>query len=84
MISRQGEIFDINIFLIVLGYSRLKFIKLTTDRVQKTLFECITEAFKYFDGFSKELPFDNMSTVVDRNGTTLKNVAINKYFKYFQ
>lgn len=83
MISRQGEIFDINIFLIVLGYSRLKFIKLTTDRVQKTLFECITEAFKYFDGVPKELLFDNMSTVVDRNGTTFKNVAINKDFKYF-
>jgi hypothetical protein len=83
MISRQGEMFDINIFLIVLGYSRLKFIKLTTDRVQKTLFECITEAFKYFNGVPKELLFDNMSTVVDRSGTTFKNIAINKDFKYF-
>lgn len=83
MISRQGEIFDINIFLIVLGYSRLKFIMLTTDRVQKTLFECITEAFRYFNGVPKELLFDNMSTVVDRSGTTFKNIAINKDFKYF-
>ncbi|MDG2764711.1 IS21 family transposase, partial [Vibrio parahaemolyticus] len=39
MISRQGEIFEINIFLMVLGYSRLKYIKLTTDRTQKTLFK---------------------------------------------
>lgn len=83
MVSRQGEIFEINIFLIVLGYSRLKFVMLTTDRVQKTLFECITEAFKYFNGVPKELLFDNMSTVVDRNGTTFKNVAINKEFKPF-
>lgn len=83
MISRQGEIFDINIFLIVLGYSRLKFIKLTTDRVQKTLFECITESFKYFNGVPKELLFDNMSTVVDRNKTTFKNININQDFKYF-
>lgn len=83
MISRQGEIFDINIFLIVLGYSRLKFIKLTTDRVQKTLFECITESFKYFNGVPKELLFDNMSTVVDRNKTTFKNININQDFKHF-
>ncbi len=83
MISRQGEIFDINIFLMVLGYSRLKFIKLTTDRVQKTLFECITESFKYFNGVPKELLFDNMSTVVDRSRTTFKNVNINQDFKYF-
>jgi transposase len=83
MVSRQGEIFDINIFLIVLGYSRLKFIKLTTDRVQKTLFECLTESFKYFNGVPKELLFDNMSTVVDRTRTTFKNVNINQDFKYF-
>lgn len=83
MLSRQGEIFDINIFLIVLGYSRLKFIKLTTDRVQKTLFKCITESFKYFNGVPKELLFDNMSTVVDRSRTTFKNVNINQDFKYF-
>ena len=83
MLSRQGEIFDINIFLIVLGYSRLKFIKLTTDRVQKTLFECITESFKYFNGVPKELLFDNMSTVVDRNKTTFKNININQDFKHF-
>jgi transposase len=83
MVSRQGEIFDVNIFLIVLGYSRLKFIKLTTDRVQKTLFECLTESFKYFNGVPKELLFDNMSTVVDRTRTTFKNVNINQDFKYF-
>lgn len=49
---------------------------LTTDRVQKILFQCITEAFKYFNGVPKELLFDNMSTVVDRSGTTFKAVAI--------
>ncbi len=83
MVSRQGEIFDINIFLIVLGYSRLKYIRLTTDRTQKTLFECLVESFKYFGGVPKEILFDNMPTVVDRSRTTFKNVAINQDFKYF-
>ena len=83
MVSRYGEIFEVNIFLMVLGYSRLKYLKLTTDRTQKTLFKCLFQGFRYFEGIPKELLFDNMSTVVDRNGTTFKNVAINQVFKQF-
>lgn len=66
----------------VLGYSRFKFLKLTTDRVQNTLFECLYEGFKYFKGVPSEILFDNMSTVVDRSKTTLKNISINKEFKH--
>ena len=83
MINRDGETFEVNIFLIVLGYSRLKYLKLTTDRTQKTLFQCLFEGFRYYGGIPKEILFDNMSTVVDRDKTTFKNVAINKNFKYF-
>lgn len=83
MVSRYGEVFEVNIFLMVLGYSRLKYLKLTTDRTQKTLFKCLFQGFKYFEGVPKELLFDNMSTVVDRNGTTFKNIAINQVFKQF-
>lgn len=83
MISRNGEVFEINIFLLVLGYSRLKYLKLTTDRTQNTLFESLVEGFKYYNGVPKEILFDNMSTVVDRDKSTFKNVAINKKFKHF-
>lgn len=83
MISKNGEIFEVNIFLMVLGYSRLKYLKLTTDRTQNTLFECLFEAFRYYGGIPREILFDNMSTVVDRSRTTFKNIAINKNFKYF-
>ena len=50
MVSKNGEIFEVNIFLMVLGYSRMKFVKLTSDKTQKTLFNCMNEAFKYFEG----------------------------------
>jgi len=83
MINRQGETFVVNIFLIVLGYSRLKFTKLTSDKRQKTLFECMFEAFKYFQGIPHEILFDNMKTVVDRHKSTFKNVVINDTFKAF-
>lgn len=83
MVNKSKEVLTVNIFLIVLGYSRLKFIKLTDNRKQETLFECIFEAFRYFQGIPKEILFDNMKTVVDRNKSTIKNITLNKTFKHF-
>ena len=83
MVNRQGEFLEVNIFLMVLGYSRIKYLKLTVDRTQKTLFECLYDGFEYFGGVPKEILFDNMSTVVDRSRTTFKNIAINNVFKHF-
>ena len=80
MISKHGELFEVNIFLMVLGYSRTKFVKLTSDKTQKTLFECMNEAFKYFGGVPKEIVFDNMATVVDRANSRIGNVKLNTKF----
>lgn len=80
MISKQEELFEVNIFLMVLGYSRTKFVKLTSDKTQKTLFECMNEAFKYFGGIPKEIVFDNMATVVDRVNSRIGNVKLNTKF----
>ena len=83
MVNRQGKAFTVNIFLIVLGYSRLKFTKLTSDKRQNTLFECMFESFRYFQGIPQEILFDNMKTVVDRQKSTFKNVVLNDTFKAF-
>ena len=83
MVNRQGKIFVVNIFLILLGYSRLKFTKLTADKRQNTLFECMFEAFRYFQGIPNEILFDNMKTVVNREKSTFKNVVLNDTFKAF-
>ena len=80
MISKHGELFEVNIFLMVLGYSRTKFVKLTSDKTQKTLFKCMDEAFKYFGGVPKEIVFDNMATVVDRANSRIGNVKLNTKF----
>ena len=63
--NKEGIQFKINIFLMVMGYSRNKFIIVTTDRSQETLFECMIAAFKYYGGVPHEILFDNMKTVVD-------------------
>lgn len=83
MVSKSGEVFEVNIFLMILGYSRMKFLKLTSDKTQKTLFECMNKAFEYFAGVPKEILFDNMPTVVDRVNSRIGNVKINtKFLQY--
>lgn len=83
MVSKHGEIFKVNIFLMVLGYSRVKYVQLTTDRDQKTLFNCMISAFRFFGGIPSEILFDNMKTVVDRSKTNFSNVEFNEVFKHF-
>ena len=83
MISRYGEVFKINIFLMVLGYSRLKYICLTTNRNQNTLFSCMIKAFDYFRGIPHEILFDNMKTVVDHSKSTFAKTVLNSTFKHF-
>ena len=75
--------YTVNIFLMTLGYSRMKFVKLTFDRTQTTLFDCITSAFEFFGGTTDEILFDNMKTVVDHAKSDFSNVVINEKFAQF-
>lgn len=83
MISRHGEVFIVNLFLYVLGYSRMKYLHLTVDRKQKTVFESLNQAFLYTGGVPEEIWFDNMKTVVDRGRLQFTWVAFTKIFNYF-
>ncbi len=83
LVNKKGEIFEVNIFLMILGYSRYKYIELTNDRNQNTLFKCLVKGFGYFNGCPREILFDNMKTVVDKARTTTTEVVFNKRFKEF-
>lgn len=83
LFNKNNEPITINIFLGILGYSRYKYIELTFDRNQPTLFKCLVNMFKYFDGVPKELLFDNMKTVVDRPRTQFNKVVFNDTFYSF-
>lgn len=83
IINKSGKQFEINIFLMILGYSRYKYIELTLDKSQDTLFECIIHGCKAFGGIPHEILFDNMATVVDRSSSTYRTVVINKKFAQF-
>lgn len=83
LVNRFGEIFRINIFLMVLGYSRYKFLMITSDRTQETLFSCMVSAFKHFGGVPHEILFDNMNTVVDHAKSSFAKTVFNERFEYF-
>ncbi len=73
----KGNEYIVNIFLMVLGNSRYKYIELTFDQTQGTLFKCMLNAFKYLGGTTEEILFDNMKTIVDRAKSDFTDVVIN-------
>ena len=73
----NGNEYIVSIFLIVLGNSRYKYIELTFDQTQSTLFRCLINSFKYFGGRTEEILFDNMKTVVDQIKSNFTDVVIN-------
>lgn len=73
----KGNKYIISIFLIVMGNSRYKYIELTFDQTQPTLFRCLINSFKYFGGTTEEILFDNMKTIVDRAKSDFTEVVIN-------
>lgn len=83
LISKHGEIYTIDIFLMVLGYSRMKYIGLTINKAQDTLLKTMVNGFKYYGGVPKEILFDNMRTVVDQSKTRYMKPVINSAFYEF-
>lgn len=83
LVSKLGETFTINVFLAILGYSRYKYIELTLDRSQPTLFKCLTNTIRYYGGVPKQFLFDNMKTVADKSRTQYETVVYNERFYQF-
>lgn len=81
--TKQGEKVTFQLFLMVLGYSRYKFIEPTLTKDQKVLFSAMAHGFEAFGGVPKEIWFDNMRTVVDRAKTQFSQVVFNQTFYHF-
>ena len=70
-ISVTGTVTDVNgeekklyCFLMILGYSRMRYIEFVTDMSTQTLIKCHLNAFDYFGGYPEEILYDNMKQVV--------------------
>lgn len=68
-------------FLMILSYSRKRYIEFTTDMTQETLMKCHMNAFSYFNGIPQQLLYDNMRTVVTKH--SVSQIRFNKKFEDF-
>ena len=72
LINKNGELFEINIFLMRLHYSKKFFARLTIDKKRDEVKTCIIESLEYFNGCPREIWFDNMATVMVTEGKSKK------------
>lgn len=68
LISKNGETFIINLFLMRLHYSKKFYARLTIDKKRDEVKTCIIESLEYFNGTPREIWFDNMATVMVKDG----------------
>lgn len=64
-------------FVMLMGYSRRAYVQFTTDMKSPTLLACHLDAFRYFDGISQEILYDNMKTAwLNRSGVWEVNPSL--------
>ena len=82
-ILSTGEVIKINIFVIILSYSRFRVYRLSLNKTQDILFSFLNDAFETFGGVPKELLTDNMKTVMDNPRTDYSKGKVNNKFGQF-
>jgi len=60
--SKNGELFEFNIFNVELTYSRLNHFELSITKDQNDVHRCLINSFVHFGGVPREIVFDNMAT----------------------
>ena len=70
-------------FLLVLGYSRMRYIEFVTDMSTNTLIRCHQNAFRYFGGYPEEILYDNMKQVVVKRLLKQEDSPLNRQFEDF-
>ena len=79
----NGEEKKLYCFLMILGYSRMRYIEFVTDMSTQTLIKCHLNAFDYFGGYPDEILYDNMKQVVVKRLLKQKDSTLNRTFEDF-
>ena len=82
-VFQNGEYHKLYCFLIILGYSRMRYIEFVTDMSTDTLIRCHIDAFRYFGGYPEELLYDNMKQVVIKRLMKQEESTLNRQFEDF-
>lgn len=78
-----GEVIEVNIFVLILSYSRFRIFKLSLTKSQEILLNFLTESFEAIKGVPKVLITDNMKTVMDSPRTKYTKGKVNDRFANF-
>lgn len=82
-VLQNGEYRKLYCFLMILGYSRTRYIEFVTDMTTNTLIRCHINAFRYFGGYPEEILYDNMKQVVVKRLLKQEDSELNKQFEDF-
>jgi transposase len=66
--NAEGKAVPIYAFVMVLGFSRMLFVRFTTSMQVDALIECHLKAFEFFDGCTRSILYDNMKQVRIQGG----------------
>ena len=78
-----GEIIRVNVFTLLLGYSRFRIFKPSLFMTQDVVIHLMVEMFEAIGGVPKEIITDNMKTVMDTPRTPRYKGGVNKHFQAF-
>jgi len=79
----SGQVIDVNIFVLLLSYSRFRVYKVSLSKTQDILFSFLDDAFGTFGGVPYEIVTDNMKTVMDEARTEYSTGKVNNKFQQF-
>lgn len=82
-VKENGEEKKLYCFLMILGYSRMRYIEFVTDMSTDTLIRCHVNAFRYFNGYPEEILYDNMKQVVIKRLMKQEESTLNRQFEDF-
>ena len=82
-VLEEGREKKLYCFLMVLGYSRMRYIEFVTDMSTNTLVRCHQNAFRYLDGYPEEILYDNMKQVVIKRLLKQEDSTLNRQFEDF-
>ena len=81
--TKDGETIKFNVFMMILGFSRTKFLMVTETRDLQQVEFSLACAFRYFGGVPHEILFDNMRSIIDKARTQYSEPVFNENFKVF-
>jgi len=80
-VTEGKEIKKLYCFLLILGYSRMRYIEFVTDMSTNTMIRCHANAFQYFGGYPEEILYDNMKQVVVKRLLKQEDSTLNRQFE---